>query len=404
MTTSSATRWLVRGTHEYRRATVALFLAGFSSFAVLYCVQPLLPVFAQEFGVTAAESSLPLSLATGFLAGSILVAAAMSERFGRRELMFVSMSLASLLTIAVALSPSWRILVVLRALSGFVLGGVPAVAMTYIAEETEPRGLGFAMGLYVAGTAFGGMTGRVGTGILTEFFGWRIAVGVSGVACLLAAAGFILLLPASKNFVRRRGLDPLDHLRAWGGHLRSGILPLLFSISFLAMGAFICVYNYIGFRLVAPPYDMNQSELGLLFLVFIFGIASSSATGAIIDRFGRATVLPAGICVAAAGVLLTLLPGLVPITLGIVVITMGFFFTHSVASGWVGRVATHARGHATSLYLLAYYLGSSIAGWAGGWFWDWRGWPGLAAFTLTLLAFALLAALRIARRAPPGLS
>jgi MFS transporter, YNFM family, putative membrane transport protein len=401
MANASEPRFLVRGAPDYRRATLALFLAGFSSFAVLYCVQPLLPVFAQEFGVSSAQSALPLSLATALLAAAILVAAAVSEGFGRRGLMFVSMALASILTVAAALAPSWTMLLALRAVAGFGLGGVPAVAMTYLAEETEPKGLGFAMGLYVGGTAFGGMVGRVGTGVLTELFGWRVALFCVGAVCLVAAAGFLWLLPASRNFTPRRSFDPRHHLRRWAGLFRPGPLPLLFFISFVAMGAFITVYNYAGFRLMAPPYNLGHAELGLLFLVYVFGIASSATAGFFIDRFGRRIVLPAGLLVTGLGVALTLLPGLAAIAAGIVVLTIGFFFSHSVASSWVGRAAGQARGHASALYLLAYYLGASIAGWVGGWFWDWAGWPGVAGFTLALLCLGVAAALGLARVARP---
>ena len=61
------------------------------------------------------------------------------------------------------MTPSWHAILVIRALEGLALGGVPAIAIAYLAEEIEPRGLGFAMGLYIAGPAFGGMAGRVVT-------------------------------------------------------------------------------------------------------------------------------------------------------------------------------------------------------------------------------------------------
>jgi len=172
-------------------------------------------------------------------------------------------------------------------------------------------------------------------------------------------------------------------------------LPMLFAIGFLAMGAFVTVYNYAGFRLMAPPYRLSQSELGLIFAVYVFGIAASSLAGWMADRAGRFTTLLCGICLAAAGVALTASPGLPLVILGIIALTIGFFATHSVASGWVGRLAVTHKGHAASLYLLAYYLGSSLAGSAGGWFWTHGGWNGVVLFTLSLLALALAAAIRI---------
>ena len=384
------------GTAAYRRIGLALFLAGFSTFALLYCAQPLLPVFAGYFQVSAAESSLALSISTLALAGAILCAAALSEGFGRREVIFASMLSSAILTIAAAFAPGWISLLATRALAGFLMGGMPAVAMTYLAEEIDPRGLGLATGLLVSGNAFGGMVGRVLTGVLAESFSWRVALGTLGLIGLAAAIGFVLLLPPSRRFTPRRGFQPAYHLEAWLEHLRNPALAPLFAISFLGMGAFVCLYNYAGFRLVAPPFELNQRQIGLVFTVYVFGITASSVAGALADRLGRRYVLGAGLAMMIGGVALTLSSSLWTIILGIVCITAGFFAAHSVASSWVGRLATRNRGHASSLYLLSYYLGASAIGSGGGWFWSGQGWSGVAGFTSVLLAIALAAAIRVA--------
>jgi len=392
-------QFLLRGTSPYRRASLALFLSGFATFSLLYCVQPLMPIFAADFGVSPAASSLSLSLSTGFLAFAIFCAAAVSESFGRRILIFASLLGAALCTIACALVSSWHALLVIRALEGLLLGGVPAVAMAYLSEEIDPRGLGASMGLYIAGNAFGGMAGRVVTGTLAEFFSWRIALGSLGLLGLAAAIGFFLLLPASRNFAPRKGFDVRFHVRAWVGHIGNPALPLLFAIGFLAMGSFVTVYNYIGFRLVQPPYNLNQTELGLIFTVYLFGIAASWIAGLLGDRIGHFIVLPAGIAIAAVGVAVTLSSSLPLIVFGIVLLTSGFFVAHSVASALVGRLARGTKGHASALYLLSYYIGSSVAGSVGGYFWGADGWNAVVAFTLSLLALGMVAALTAAKLA-----
>jgi YNFM family putative membrane transporter len=379
------------------RIRAGMFLAGFSTFSLLWCVQPLLPLFARDFSLDPASSALAVSLTTSFLAFAILCAAAASEMVGRRGLMFASMAVAASLNIAAGLAPTWHLLLIARAAEGFALGGVPAVAMAYLAEETAPRQLGLAMGIYVTGTAFGGMCGRVGSGILAEYFSWRTALAVAGLSGLIAAAGFILLLPASRHFIRRPGFELRYHLNAWAGHLRRPGLTMLFAIGLLVMGAFITIYNYAGFRLMAPPYRLSQSTLGLIFIVYVFGMAASSLAGWLADRVGRLRTLLGGIGITACGTGLTLSNPLPVIVLGIIAITIGFFATHAVASGWVGRLAAGSKGHASSLYLLAYYLGASSAGVAGGWFWSHGGWNGVVIFTLVLLALAGAAALRIGR-------
>jgi len=392
--------YVTRGTAAYRKISLALFLAGFATFSLIYCVQPLLPLLAEHFNIGAAQSSLALSLTTGLLALAIFAAAAISESFGRRELMFASISLASLLNIAAAATPGWHAILVIRAAEGLALGGVPAVAIAYLAEEIEPRGLGFAMGLYIAGTAFGGMAGRVVTGFLAEFLSWRSALGGIGAMGLVLALGFIALLPPSRHFTPKKGFDLAYHARAWASHFSGAeglalAKPMLFIIAFCAMGSFVTIYNYAGFRLMAPPFDLGPTQTGLIFTVYLFGIAASSLGGAAADRFGRAPVLIFSLILMAAGVGLTLVPQLTGVVAGIAVLTSGFFAAHAVASGWVGRLGGMSKGHAASLYMLAYYLGSSIAGSCGGWFWSEGAWPAVAGFTLVLITLAVACAARL---------
>jgi YNFM family putative membrane transporter len=135
-----------------------------------------MPIFSEDFGVSPVASSLSLSLTTGVLAITIFVTGFMSESWDRKMLISICLLVSSVLTLAAALSPSWIGLLAARSLVGKALGGVPAVAMAYLAEEVRGVGFGFAMGLYVGGTALGGMAGRVITGVVAGFWSWRTAL------------------------------------------------------------------------------------------------------------------------------------------------------------------------------------------------------------------------------------
>jgi len=163
------------------------------------------------------------------------------------------------------------------------------------------------------------------------------------------------------------------------------------------MGVFVTVYNYAGFRLMAPPFDLSATQTGLIFCAYLFGIVAASSAGALADLCGRGPVLIAGVVIAAIGLALTTMHALSPVVLGIIVLTIGFFIKHSVASGWVGQLADGAKEHATSLYLLAYYLGSSVLGSWGGWFWQSGQWPSVAGFGFAMLAVCGTLTLYIAR-------
>ncbi|MEN9754540.1 MAG: hypothetical protein RLZ07_922 [Pseudomonadota bacterium] len=381
---------ITRGSRAFRAASFALFLAGFSTFSLLYCVQPLLPIFADAFHVSPASSALPMSLATAPLAFAILAAAALSEGWGRRGLMFVAMGLASLLTIAASLTIDWTLFVTVRALAGLVLGGVPAVAMTWLAEELEPTDAARTTGLYVAGTAFGGMSGRIVTGVLTEWLDWRPAIAIMGVLGLAAAIGFRFLLPPSKHFERQKSLGFTFHIKAWRAHIASAPLRMIYGLAFLIMGAFVALYNYVSFRLTAAPYYLGQAAIGFLFLAYIAGMISSSWSGRCVDMFGRKTSLFIGLAIMAIGTAFTLMSPLIIIILGTGTLTFGFFLTHSIASSLVGQVAEVSKGHAASLYHVFYYAGSSIAGVAGGWFFAHDGWSAVVFFALALMLLGAL--------------
>src|SRR6195952_2571930 len=336
--------YLERGSRAYWHAAIALLFAGYATFSLLYCVQPLLPEFTKAFGVSPAESAMSVSVTTASLAVAIFIAGFVSEGWSRHRLMTLALTASSILTIIAAFLPNWHALLFVRALEGLALGGVPAVAMAYLAEEVHPEGLGLAMGLYVGGTAIGGMSGRVISGILADVFSWRVAIGGIGVLGLLATLAFRALLPPSRRFVPRAGMGFTHHRTALAGHLKNRGLPFLFLMGFVLMGSFVTVYNYAGYRLIAAPFNLNQTEIGAIFVVYLTGVVASPWSGKMADVFGRGRVLIAALLLMIAGVALTLSGSLPVIVTGIACMTFGFFAGHAVASGWVGRLAKHAKG------------------------------------------------------------
>lgn len=382
------------GSAAFRRTNLALFAAGFCNFSLMYCVQPLMPLFSDTFHVNAAESSLSLSLTTGVLAFALLVCGAVSDALGRKPVMLVSLLASSLLTVVVALMPDWHGLLAVRALMGLSLSGVPAVAMAYVSEEMHVDSVGLAMGLFIGGSAVGGMGGRLITGVFTDFFGWRAAVAAIGLLGLALALVFWRALPGSRHFQARR-MHPRALGEAMAGLLRDPAMRWLFAEGFLLMGAFVTLYNYIGYRLLAPPYALSPSGEGMIFTVYLVGIFSSSWMGHLANRIGRRKCFWSAFVLILAGIALMLAHPLALVVAGLAVVTFGFFAGHSMAASWVGRRATQAKGQASSLYLFAYYMGSSLAGVAGGVFWGRYGWLGVSVFTASLATLGLFVALRL---------
>lgn len=391
--------YIERNTRAFMRTVLALFSGGFATFALLYCVQPMMPVLSREFSINAAQSSLILSVSTGMMAIGLLITGPISDRLGRKSVMVFSLFAAALFTIASAFMPTWEGVLVTRALVGLSLSGLAAVGMTYLSEEIHPQHIGYAMGLYIGGNAVGGMSGRLITGVLSDFMSWHASLSVMGLIALGAATLFWKFLPESRNF-RARSLNPRDLADGFLMQFRDAGLPWLFLEGFLLMGAFVTLFNYIGYRLLEAPYHLSQTIVGLFSVVYLSGIYSSAKVGALADKLGRRRVLWAVIVLMLAGAMLTAFTPLTVVIAGVLMFTFGFFGAHSVASSWIGRRALKAKGQASSLYLFCYYAGSSVAGTAGGVAWHFAGWTGIVAFIGTLLIVAIAAAVRLAKLEP----
>ncbi|MEU6239758.1 MFS transporter [Streptomyces sp. NPDC047024] len=377
----------------YRRMSLALFLAGVATFALLYSTQALLPLISDDLGVAAGEASWTVAAATGGLALFVLPMSALSERFGRRTVMTASLAVAVAVGLLVPFAPSIGALVALRAVQGAALAGLPASATAYLAEEVRPKALVTAIGLFVAGNSVGGMSGRVITGWVAQEWGWRTAIAVIGVVAVGCAVAFRLLLPAPRHF-RAGSLRPRVLAGTVRDHLSNPLLRRLYAIGALFMTVFGGVYTVIGYRLTEAPFSLPQGIIGSIFLVYLVGTVSASTSGRLVGRLGRRGALYAAAGTTAAGLLLSLAPAVPLVLLGLVLITAGFFAGHAVASSAVGRTATHGRAQASALYQSAYYIGSSVGSTVGALAFHSDGWAGtvsvgllavLGVVTITLL-------------------
>ena len=388
---------IARGTREYRAVSIAFFSCGFNIFAMLYCTQSILPLLAQEFSVSPAESSLALSLTTIVMAVSMLFASSVSEAVGRKPLMLAALVASSLLTLVLAFSTQWQHVLWLRALTGLTLSGMPAVALAYLAEEMEPSSVPPAVGLYIGGGAVGGMMGRLIPAFFADYAGsWRMAMAVIAVCGLLSAIVFWRALAPSRHFVAR-ALSPVALVGSLLAHLRNGAIVLLITMGFLMLGSFMVLFNYIGFRLQGAPFNLSQAVAGLVFIVYPLGSFASAWMGSLAGRFGRGRMILVSLAITIAGLLLLAPDSLVTLVLGLALVTFGFFGAHAIASGWAPALAEGQKAQASSLYLLVYYIGGGVAGTLGGYFWEGWGWPGVVVFSGAMMLVTFLLAVQMWR-------
>ncbi|PSJ47194.1 MFS transporter [Zobellella taiwanensis] len=377
------------------RATLALGLGSMLVFINLYLTQPLLPLLADDFGLSALSAGWALSASTLGLAFGLLFWARVADRLGRKPVMLGCLLAAIVLGILIAWVPAFGLLVLLRGLQGFFLAGLPATAVAYMGEEFTPKALVTSIGIYIAANSVGGIAGRVFGGLLAQWSGWQASFLVLGLASLLLWLPLVRLLPASRHFVpARKG----QGTRALFDHIRNPLLWPVYLIGGLNFMVFLNQYTYVAFYLAAPPVGLAPAAIGLLFLTYLSGTFASGISGLLINRFGLCRTLLAAIAIMAVGSLGLLSERVPVILLALLVDSFAFFLAHACASSWVGRSVQQHRALASSLYLVFYYLGASLGGLYLYPFWEWAGLPGIAAGMIAVMGVTGGLTLRLQRR------
>lgn len=396
---------ITKGSKQYRMALIALFIGSFACFGLEYCVQPVIPVIAQSFDLSPAVASLSVSAGTAGMASAMILIAAFSSRMPRRKVMTVGLILAAILAAIVSVSYYFNMILLCRLLQGILLAGFPTMAIAYINEEFAPEIIGTVVGIYVSGTSIGGLLGRMVLSSLTDVYDWRIALMMLSIGYLLMGLAVFFMLPKEKHEI----IHEVHHsvsvqlkkiLGDFRGIIRDKHLIALYSIAMIIMGSFVCAYNFISYVLLAEPYNLSQTTMGMVYLLYLVGTAASTAMGIMSDKIGNGKVIFLNCVLMLLGMLISLGDLLAMKILGMAVFTFGFFGGHSAACSWNGRLHNADKGQLTAMYMLFYYVGGSVFGSLGGVFLADFGWAGIVGFLSAVLAVGIVLSLWLIRSVP----
>ncbi|MFI8619878.1 MFS transporter [Marinomonas sp. NPDC078689] len=390
------------GSGVFWRGTLALVLGSFMVFANVYVTQPLLPMIANEFNISPLQATASFTITTLTLGISLLFYGPISDAFGRKGIMIMTMVGITLTTLGLSFVQSYESLLLLRGLQGFFLAGLPAIAVAYLGDEYTPEALMVAVGLYISGNTLGGIGGRLIGGFVGEWLGRSSTFAVMSGISLICMTAFILLLPNSKRF------DPkplrVSHIvsNMWN-HLKNRRLVTCYFIGGFSFFIFINQYSYITFVLEEAPYHLTSKYIGMLFLTYLSGTLGSAISGRLARRWPQPNIMVLGTCILMLGSLVTLGGTLWAIILGLLINSFGFFLCHSTASSFVSRNAKFAKASASSLYLVFYYLGASVGGYYLDPFWRAEGWLGVVVGSWIVLVFVACAGVSLIRLTKPVL-
>jgi MFS family permease len=367
-------------------------LAGYCAFLTLYAPQPILPLLRQIFHTGEVTVSLTLTVASLGVAIAAPISGVLADRLGRKRIIVWSAYCLAVSSIVTAAAANLPVLIFLRFLQGVFVPGVFSVTVAYVNDEWK-EGAGAAMGSYVTGSVLGGFSSRMVSGFVAAHASWQMVFVVGGLMILACAILVRAWLPEESHAHPHRYMEHhwMDGLRA---HLRNSKLMGVCAVGFCVLFSLVGIFTYITFRLASPPYALEPGQLGLMFCVYLVGAAVTPVAGRCADRYGYRSTLVAAVALSVAGIAMTLTESVIVIIAGLGVMCAGIFTAQVCGSGFVGTAAKQNRALAVGLYASCYHAGGSVGAAIPGFFYNWAGWPGCAAFIVAIQILTAWIALR----------
>ena len=354
---------------SYFRLQFIVFALVSASFTNIYITQPVLPVLQHEFAADMVLVSLSVSAVIFGIAISNLPFGFLADRLPIHPIILTGGILVALGGLVCAVTKDLWVLIAARFLQGLFIPALTTCLAAYLAKVLPTARLNVVMGSYVSATVLGGLGGRLLGGWIHPPLHWRYAFVSASILILIATFTAFRWLPRSSVENKRQHIA----ISYWELLKRRDLLLIFFC----ATGSFLIfssVFNYLPFRVAAPPFGFSTELTTLLYLVYIVGIFMGPTAGRTSNRFGSGNTLLGGTAILGVSLMLILLPSIAAIVLALLGLCAGFFTIHATAVGTLNRKLSSGQGRANALYVLFYYMGGwfgiTLSGFAykqGGW-------------------------------------
>lgn len=242
------------------RERMALCACGFFSAASVRATDTLIPVFANEFGVSIGSASY---LITGFMLAYGLmqwIFGALAQQHGTMLVILYAVAASALMNIGVAAADSYHWLFVFRTLAGASAAGIVPLCLSRIGETEPLESRQSAIARFSLATITGLMSGQWISGVLADTLGWRLtfwALACGFALSVLALRFHAAMTPAT---VRRPGVISLRYVRA-ALQSQHAVMTLALTTVLAAFGS-----GVLSFVAASLKHSMrlSLSDVGLL--------------------------------------------------------------------------------------------------------------------------------------------
>ncbi|MGR3914790.1 MAG: MFS transporter [Gammaproteobacteria bacterium] len=364
--------------------------ATFLSFCTLYAPQPILPLLAAEFGVSATMASLLITVTLAPLGLAPLVYGYFLQAIPARTMLRAAVLLLLLDQLALFAAAEFWQLLALRFIQGLLMPAIFTALMTYCASMSRPGAVRRTMGCYIGASVLGGFTGRALGGLLAHHLDWHWVF--AALAAMLAPAWLALRALDADAEINFQRLDLRGIRRALADPICRNSYLVLFGV----FAVFAGILNLLPFRAGEVAASLGPLGVSLLYTGYLVGIPIAVFSERLSRAFGGVSrALLAGLAINAAGLLAFALPQVAAWFAGMLVFAGGMFFIHAVLSGLVNDLATEHKGVVNGLYVSVYYVSGALGSWLPGYLYLRWSWNALLGASLLALAVAAVFAAKI---------
>lgn len=353
-----------------------------------YFAQPLLALFAQEFGISPAHASLLVTVTQlGYIAGLIFLVP-LGDLVERRRLLVACTALNAVLLAAMGLAPSFPILMAISV----VLGTATVAAQILVplsAHLAPPLRRGRIVSSVMSGLLIGILLARFAAGLVAEFAGWRAVYLVAAVLMAFFCWTCHRRLPR---------VEPTTH----GGYgallasilhlfLREPVLRRRGIIGGLCFGAFAAFWTTMAFMLTSS-WHAGEGAIGAVALVGAIGAMGARFAGRLADK-GWARVSTGAFLVLVVASWAFLFAGthsIAALVVGVILLDLGLQGSHISNQSEVYRLDPAARNRITTVYMSLYFCGGALGSALSGPAYAAYGWTGACVIGAAMAGLALV--------------
>lgn len=339
------------------------------TICIMYAPQPLQPYFEQILNISKFKASCFTTAILAPLAFSSIFYGFLLEKISIKKTLIFAFFTFGVLEFCFAISSNYSVMLTIRILQGFIAPVALTGLVSFISQNSAPENVAKAVSAYIGITIAGGFLGRFISGVLFDFFGWRLFFFVLAfcafvaVFLLLKVSGDAVSKFAKPNFKKVLQIFEIRH--------NFYVFLSIFGIYFTFQG----VSNILPFELLNISGNFSGSKTGIMYFGYIIGVLVAFNATKISQKFrGETNAILVGSAIFLLSLQILRLESEIFIFIAMLIFCLGSFMAHSISSAFINRKALSHKAICNGLYISFYYTGGTLGSFVPGYFYENGGW------------------------------